>query len=194
MSFPNPIGDLPRWLDYAVLVSGFSALVYILGRAIGLWHWIWSKLVPMLQRLIPPGVGPPQETMRFIPKDHLLVWTDGENAGRPIMHIRADFLATNITMQEIQIARVELRRPHGIRARWRWRMANSSVTMRPIINSTRINATMRCLYPYAPGEVSMAFSVEPPICSPGESLIATVVFTDNLGNEHECKNLSFKSL
>lgn len=169
------------------------------------WKLIVSVLEPVLNlihsivewlRMKRGKPAVPKETIRVVPNRNNLGWTLGQSGKNPCMHVRAEFSLANIADKPIEIVRAHLEPPAGLLGAWRWRRVRDLkdglvALMESYDGSQRLRAVFPT--PRDTAYASVLFSIQPPICSGGENLKATIVLTDQYGNEHKVKNLVIPS-
>lgn len=150
-------------MDGVSLVKGAKGLV---GLGSALWKFLARR----------PGV--PRRTLRLVPDEHDSWWHMGAMKGQPAMQISAHWYATNITQAPVHIVRVRLLKPNTL---------GQVLVQHP-------NSNVFGSYPLLPGRMTAVitdFFVQPPRKPEGKPFSARVEFTDNLGNRHKSKRVTF---
>ena len=170
----------PTWWE---LAGGVAAIVLILetvfrgSKSVVLW------LFRLLVRLVVRQPRIPRETVRIVPDAHRCLWSDGATVGdKPATQVMADFHATNIARLPVTIVQARIKSP---------------ATVATMVTVRHHQGNFDGMYELMPGLVTAGravFFIQPPIRKKrGEEFKATVVFVDNLGNEHK-KRFAFSNL
>ena len=111
------------------------------------------------------------------------------------MHVNAVCVLTNFTEKPVQIVRTHLERPSGLRNLLRWRkLKNLKDGLVVLYAHPNRGQRLIAVFP-TPLNTAVAtaiFTVLPPIYNQHGDFIATVVFTDQYGNEYRTRNLTFE--
>lgn len=157
-------------LAAVVTISGGVAAVTKEGRRV--YRTIWRFLTRRRPKV-------PRETMRIIPQSHHIWWGLGLAKGEPAMQVVCDLYISNISMSDVLLCKVSIRKPETI----------GHIFVR------HPNRNIYGNYPIPPGcttEARADFWIQPPICKKGEHLIVDIDFLDQFGNLHRVRKVKFR--
>lgn len=168
-------------MDYQLvtLLGMVAAIITIVGAIYAALRWgggLVHKLWHAVSRYKPKV---PRETVRVLPQVGSCWWGEGKVGDRPAMQVVGGWHVTNITGNPVRLLAARISRP---------RTEGYLLARHPEEN-------VYGSYPILPGqttEVSSDFWVIPPVRKVGEDFKATVILTDQYGNEHKIKNVAFK--
>lgn len=167
-----------HWWELAGGIAGFLVICdYILRGT----KSVLKKATQWLQQQLSSQI--PRETIRIVANERESFWANGGSvAGKPATQVEARFVATNIVNTPVQILQARIRSP------------KTTAAMILVRHPDKNIYGDYALLPRVPTPGSASFFLEPPIRKQkGEDFIATIVLTDNLGNEHP-KKLTFRSV
>ena len=147
-----------------ILVGVIAALKW--GKSV--FRWIWHRLTRYAPRV-------PRETIRILPQIRSHWWHMGSISGQPAMQIVGDWYVTNITADTVVLLGARIIRPRKLRV------------------DGDVFVQGRSIPPGSTEEVRVQFWVQPPVYKEEEDFQATVVITDQFGNDHKAKKVVFKT-
>lgn len=158
-------GDREDDMEGTLLATAWKTLESV---GVGLWKFITRRPVV------------PRRTLRFVPEERDCWWYLGSVKDEPAMQIVGRWYATNISDAPVHIVRVRIVKP---------RLAGTILVRHP-------EQDIYGSYPILAGrmsEVSTDFWMHPSIQQEGDDLVVRIEFTDNFGNRHRTKKVTFKS-
>jgi len=146
--------------------------------------WIkWGKgfFNKLLHRITRYQPNVPRETLRIITIEDQCSWGNGTVKNQPAMQVIGNWHITNIIDSNVIITKVCIKETKTVTSIMIQHPSRNNYGDFPIL----ANSTARGL---------AMFWIVPPIKNTGKDFKATVVFTDQFGNDHQVKNIIFKSL
>ena len=166
-------------MDIYKILAGLAALVTICG-GIAAATKKGRKVYKRIWRLVKSHrFKVPSKTIKVIPKAHHSWWHLGSAKGEPAMQVVCDLYITNISLIDVLLCKVSIRKPETI----------GHIFVR------HPNQNIYGNYQIPPGYTTEAradFWIQPPICKSDEPLIVDIDFVDQFGNSHRVRKVRFR--
>lgn len=182
--FINNNDGLWGFLALLILILGI-----ILGWITGLFKFILGWFRKRLFNWLKPQTMLPTETLRFVPEPNQSFWGYGtRKVGKrkiKIIHASCAFYATNITRGNVLITSTHMKKP------------KRSDTAIPMVQEPPPRAHYWGRYPILSGhttEVKGSYFLDADACQKGKELIADIIFTDQLGNDHLVRGVRLRAV
>lgn len=163
----------------AQTIGIIAAAVTILGGIFAALKWgrsAFKKLWHFITRFKPRV---PRETIRIVPQSSHCRWSEASVSGRPAMQLSGEWHVTNIIVEPVRVLSSRIKRP---------RTEGMTITRHP-------EQDIYGRYPILPhqtSEVHSHFMLVPSVRRVGENYKATVILTDQFGNDHKIRNVVFR--
>ena len=168
---PAPLGS--------EMVGTLKTILDFAQKLAALLSWAWKQCSKLWRSVIHPEV--PRRTLRLVPEDRANTWSMGSVNKRPAMQIDCHVFITNVCRADVLLCRVGLRKPS---------VAGEVLVRHP-------GKEVYGDYPILSGattKVAAYFWIEPPVCQPDDPFVADVDFTDQFGNAHRLRKLTFRPI
>ena len=167
-------------VDNAELIGALAGLVAIIGSIFVAFRWgktVFTWVATFAVRR--DGPVRPRKTIQIVEHPQRPWWHMGSSGSDPAMQIVSHWYVTNVTDQPVNV----------LAARMLWPKTSGAV------DTKHHDRDIYGRYVVPPGlttEVSVDFWVKPPVRRKGEEFKATIVLTDQFGNDHKVKNVVFR--
>ena len=167
-------------LDFLKDPSKLIPILTVIGLVYEGFFRSWNDFQKLWRFLIRRRSIVPRDTIRVVP-DYLRgknLWAKGAIGSDPAMQVMGSWLVTNITNGDVIIVSASIKKPkttcHTVDV-----IHNGAAYSRHPIKSG------------ATANVHALFFIKPPVCKEGQDFKATVILTDQFGNNHQIKNCTF---
>jgi len=141
------------------------------GRQFWTNFWAWLRAKPVV----------PTETLRIVQDVQQSHWGLGSSAGTPSMQVVFNGHVTDISGRLNKVLRVDIPKP-------------PTPAMMLLLHHNHDARRPQALQPFENTGIDVMFFVQPVVAEKGKPWKATLIFTDQYGNQHKLRNCVFRSL